>query len=495
MAGPLRWILELYDRVSGPAEKMTRATERFDKSMKHAGESTERMAKAQKELSAERIAVMTEFARLGAEAIEEMAIKVVEFGEELLKTADYARTTNIIFASLTGSSAGGEKLFADAEEYASKAGIKIQESVEIFRTLASSQIPNTAQNFFKLAQAAGDIGHRSNQSAVQVVQAFADISNRGQLTSLALRQFVHGIDMTEFAKQLGVASGNYGDLEKRLSDKSRPISAEVGLQAFLYTLQKMQGGTFGNITKQIGEGLGGRSQQADECLGRVAGELLEDGGVSESSRSSRQATARLEDPAFTKAINDFASSMVTAAEALEKMVPSAKTLHDTLGGGYGEKAATGLDKVSEKLRSPKVVQTEQNFGLAGLLGAFFDDSDQEDLGANAAQKLQDGFKNKNEQHSPSRVFERFGKLSAEGFEIGFNAKSNDVFASPAFAKHGGLTGATPAAHSKLELHQEINIHGTPSGMSSEDIAKRIVELSATALQSPLENLAISMGAL
>lgn len=491
MAGPLTWILELYDRVSGPAEKMSKATEHYEKSMNKAGESTDKMAKAQKELSAEKFAIMGEIAHQGAEAIEGMLEKVVEFGAELLKASDFAKSTEIIFSSLAGSKGGGKELFEYTEEYASKASITMQEAAGIFKELAKSgSIAQTGQNLFAFAQIAGDLSARTGQSTTAIAGMFSKIASLGQLNPRGVMQLGElGIPVEILAKHLGVTATNAEGLGKALAGNLP--SGQKALQAIAESLAQMEGGKVGGIVKDLGDGtIKGHANKFGDALEKAMANFANTQGFERVLSLIDKMTARVGDPAFVKAISDFANAMVTAAEALERMLPSAKTLQLTLGGGGGSNAVGLIDKIKEKGFGTAILDRfhEMNGNSkSGFAGGW------SQSGKDNAEESNAGFAEGIEAHSPSKVYERFGKYAADGFNIGFGNGADDLLGVPSStsAPGGGGVNST-AGRGHTHVHQEFNITAAP-GMDIEALAHRISELSATSLQSPLESLAISMG--
>lgn len=475
----LKWIMELYDKVSGPAEKMSKATEHFEHSMEKAGGSTEKMAKAQKQLSAERIAVMTEVAHLGVEAFDELTEKVVEFGKELLEASDYERTTQIVFEAMAGSAVGGAALFEKAQDYANKAGISIKESVGLFKTLTAGGIKDQGQDLFILAQAAGDVGLMTGASAQSIVQSFADIQSKGELTGRQLQQFVGAIPMDQLAKKLGVASGSFHDLQEQLT--KNPASAQKGIQAIIATLQDAEGGSLGNIRKKVGEGFEGASERISNAMHKAMGAFSETEGFKHLIEDMDRLAKRIEDPAFATSISNIATNMLKLAEATARVVEKLGELAGwgakqyskegflykyTLGGGTGAALRDGFDKAKE----------------------LFQDS-----GTAIGGAIETGTKTRLGVRSPSKVFEEIGGYSAEGFSIGYLNQKNDSLGVPTTT--GAPAGGTQSSTGHMiHVHQNFTIHAE-QGMDIEELAHRINETAATRLQSPLEELALSMGTL
>lgn len=478
--------MELYDRVSAPAEKMSKAAERFEKSMHKAGASTEKMAKAQKELSAERIAVMTEAVKLGVEAFEHITEKVIEFGREILNVADAERSNELIFKSLAGSAEGGAKLFESAQEYAKKAGISNKEAVDIFRTLAKGNVKDLGENFFILAQAAGDLGARTGQSAASIADAFGKIITKNQLASHELRGLAElGVPVAILAKHLGVTATNAEELGTALN--GRKISGGQAVQALISSLAELEGGKIGQLRKDLGGGFEGASNRVSNAWEKALASFGKTQAFTDIIGLMNKMADRMEDPRFISAVSDFASSMASAAKALASMAPSVETIHNVFGGGLGEKLAGRIEKAQVEGPDPK---TLEGWFSSTKLGKWWGT-----VGEENAQKHIEGFAGPGgiDAHSPSKVFERLGGYSADGFSAGYQSKKDDALGIPSrSATQAPATGTSSGTGHRLELHQQFTIHAG-TGMDVDALARKVVELSATNLQGPLENLAISVG--
>lgn len=488
MAGPLTWILELYDRVSGPAEKMSKATERFEHSMKKAGDATEKMAKAQKELSAERIAVMTEAVRLASEAIDELITKFFEVGEEILNTSDYAKRTQLLFKEITGGSDGGKEMFETAEEYADKAGLKFKDVVATFQALTSSgMIATTRDNLSAFAQLSGDIAFKTGQSTTAVAGLFSNIAGFNKLDPRQLKELTKlGIPVEILGRHLGVSANNIDDLSAALADKLP--SGQKALQAIAASWAEMHGGLVGGGIKSLADGtIEGHANRFADAMERAFSSFSNTEGFARVLALIDKLTDRVKDPEFVKAVSNFASALVRAAEAMERMIPSATAINGIFGGG-------------ESYSATKARLEKENPAKGGFLGLFthhevqvqgYSDGWSESGKQNAIDQNK-GFAEGIEAHSPSKVYERFGKYAADGFNIGFSSNTDDLAGTPSSTPAPRAGSNSAAGGGRVNVHQEFNISAA-AGVDIEDLAQRISAMSATALESPLESLAISMG--
>lgn len=95
-------------------------------------------------------------------------------------------------------------------------------------------------------------------------------------------------------------------------------------------------------------------------------------------------------------------------------------------------------------------------------------------------------------HSPSTVMMGFGVNTAEGYQQGLeqgNLSQSLTMAMPSAAPSS--TASRTGGQMKFELHQTFEIHG--GGKGDEDMARHIVRLSASDLQSALDSFGQSMG--
>lgn len=115
------------------------------------------------------------------------------------------------------------------------------------------------------------------------------------------------------------------------------------------------------------------------------------------------------------------------------------------------------------------------------MGTAQPDSGAQALVADAEDKL--------EMHSPSKVFERMGAMSAEGFRLGM-ARNAEGFDAGAVVAPGGAEGGRAGG-----LTVNLNVAVTATGGAEADtIAARLGELLPTQLATVFDQLAAEMGA-
>ena len=503
MPSPLKWILELIDKVSAPADKMSKHVHETHESFLEAAVGAKEFERALDGL-AEKFTLF-ELAKGAAELAEKLIDVGVEMGKDALKAADFERTSGLVLATLSGSTEESEKLLERVKHFANEAGISIADSMDLFRDQLAAGAKDVGSNFEIIAQAATDIGHLTGRSARSVEQAFSDIQSRGELTGRSLNAFVGALPFDKLAKKLGVVSGSWEELTKKLSES--PVKAGKGIQAILNALADEEGGKIGKLSVDIGKGFEGSFQKIknswDELLGkfgetqafqdiihimdRLAHSLEpgQEGGkklalvVERIAKTTEDFLKPLLEPGgLDRAIEKFstlANNLATIVNLLAKLSGAALSApgwiakqyssEGWLFSGLGKAAASGVESAEELFHS---------------------------AGQRLAQANVRGFASRDgiDSHSPSKVFERLGGYAAEGFNQGYEKDKDDAIGVPS-ATPSPATGDSSHSH-RLELNQTFTINAGP-GVGLEELAQRIVHLSATSLQGPLETLSISLG--
>ena len=468
MPNPLSWILELVDKMSGPAGHATKSLEKMEKATHHTSGALEELEKANKRAMGGVVESVLE-----AVTVVELFRGSVDLVKEAMEAADFERSTGIAFKTLAGNVELGERALAGAKAFAQEANVPLREAVSLYQTLLMGGVKGD-RNLAVLSQAATDIQKLSGgrRSAESIAEAFGDINSQGVLMSRQLMQFKGVLDFGILSKRLTGHAGDLKSLTRELEDS--PVKANRAIKAIMETLAAQEGGALGKVTKDIGEGWDGALNHLKNSWELMMGNFEKSPAFEKLIQLALNVSKVFEDPNFTKAVNGFAEAMVTAAAALDRIVPSAKTLYNLFGGGLGEAAAKKVDEVRGAVGP---------LGTSKVVGR--------DLGRAGVWAL---------RHNP--MFMPFIK----GWEWAYDATGgerrsvrgslgNDLpvgtsSLAPATMAKLGLT-ISPGGHT-VTVHQTFNTT-TQGPVDEKELAKHLHDQSMGGLQSVFDQIGLSTG--
>jgi hypothetical protein len=272
----VKWILEIGDKVSGPAGAGALALGKEGEALKHVGEDSEGAGSSLSKLGetfkiAELKAKLLEKGlELVVEGLHKTVEEAVEFGKFAIEAGDFKRSTEIGFEALLGSKEAAKETIDKAEALSIKTGIPLKALVGSFNELAAAKIK--PEQFSELTLAASDLSKISGGTVglQSVVDAFKDIAGKGELAGRDLLQFkVIGQDL---AKALGQTS--FRELQKSL--ELNPVKADRGIRAILDTIKKLGGGTeVGALTERVGNGVAGGLEKIHNAFEKMLGDLAD----------------------------------------------------------------------------------------------------------------------------------------------------------------------------------------------------------------------------
>lgn len=510
MADSLTFTFSLDDKTSGPLSKMISAMERFSKGTENAGKSVDEsfkgVGKSLDEVS-EKMNKLSEFVGLGlllegfkkvGEMVEGIFDRMREFGSEVLHIADFSRTTKISLEALTGSAEAAEKVFAGAKAFALEAGTPLKATVDAYRelTLAGVQV----QNLPKVLQAASDLSILKTGTTDQM-GTFADmlgkIQSKGEATSMEFRQLKGLLDFKALAKNLGVAS--VMDLTK-----DSAVSANKAIGAILKTLQGMEHGVLGNVTKQVGDGWAGSIEKVKTQWDLLLESFESTGAFNVVLDFMRTLTKSLGPggelgPVLRETFTELFTSIGDGLKELSKpgrlknLILEAKEFLTALSsiviaiGHVVNGVATIGGMLLSDDKKTKEVGKDITKGIA--FGILQSASDPVFAITKMLSLMLGGADKKLERHSPSRVMMRMGEDTVEGFELGLGESKLEN--SIKMRLPDRVPGAS-VSHGGVTIHQEIHVAG--GSMDVEELAHRVAQVSVTDLTSALETLGLSAGA-
>jgi hypothetical protein len=527
----VKWAMELVDKVSAPAkgvhkslEHVDEKVEQLDKHSKHAHGTLAELAhgiehankKAGKEFLeglAEKFAVFS----VGYELAEKFLETLVEIGAELVHdavgAANFGRSTRIVFDALLGSSEKGNEAVEYLEQWAIAAGIGVEKSRDLVRSLSLSGFEG--KNLNVVMNAAVDVEALSGGrfQAMEFAEAFGALQTRGELSARMLAQFQSilgegGFD--KLAKKLGFATHGFHQLQKQLEET--PVSAHRAEQAILDVVEEVSGGKLGATQEKLGRELPGIWQRIEDRLHVMLGKVGESPAwehlleiftklsdaldpATESGKSFQASLERIvggvgelfEDiskpgamEGFIDKLNHFADSAATVAtavisitEAIASLVGWWNEVPDFVKSASNPLAAISKSVSGGFVDAVKWVKGAHDEQAAYQGERFF--AEQKKLGEQAGQGLKDGVATSLDIHSPSRVMYRLGANAGEGLRQGVQAS----------------TSSGAAGGRQLVVNLEVNVNG--SADDGEELGHQVAKVLLGELQPAFDSLLEQLG--
>lgn len=480
----------------------------------------------------------------------ELAEKVFELGEEMLRTAAKAERTESSFKLLFGAKGGGEAL-EDID--------KIGEHTEFTRERLKSLTQDLGKVGFegmdlKRARAAAlDIAAFSSNAAEGLASAegaLERVKRTGRVDNRTLGGL--GIGEKDFFGELTKRTGK-GRKELKKEMDAGTLDAQDSLEALYTVITKKTGKKLGGAGADLSLGMEATFTHLGELPDRYFEKLSKSAGFAKMGESLKHMLDELDPDSengkriFGKleaAFNgigeiigaiDWAGFIGTATDALETFEEMFLEALSIIPGETGSKAGYALNNMKKRRHEREVNEEEgtkfaasaksnntttafekaaaeqedyndldeaENTGallgtgmVKGMDGSKFDVGD---AGAKLGQAAIKGARGPDgvDAHSPSRAFENIGKDTADGFYVGVQRNSDrmgDAMSSllPTVAASGTSGGARTIT---MAPHITVNLHGSHGDKDAQDIAAAVAEILPSALQSAIDNLAIQAGA-
>jgi tape measure domain-containing protein len=408
----LTFIFALEDKVSGSANKMSKALKKLEVAMGDTGRSATKLSKGlaqitvvakgvdrasrgikgvKKETSGWSMALqgveagMSIFGRvssmaygvasaigsIGVETVSAIA-KIQMFG---LEAADFKERTLIGFKTFLGDAHQAEELFKTAMDFARKTPFETQDTIDMFRQLATAGFKFNKNSLGVseievAAKAIGDLTSVAGGGAEQIgriTKAFQQIKSKGKLRAEELTGQLGdtGVNISAVYKTLGKNLGKTRDEVEKLM-RAGKIDADTGIFAIIEAMkQTTSGGTLGKPMDELSHTLTGlwstiRSAPFEMLvdLDKTLGFKQAKGFFSNvqkaldpTSGPGKRVKAKLEN--MFDDMFGFTFSGLSGEKGAEQMGMFLENLIDTVGKvgkALGSLASTGLTAVGNKLR-------------------------------------------------------------------------------------------------------------------------------------------------
>lgn len=520
MADNLQFVLELVDKLSGTAEKMSKALKGVEDNVKKTGKESDdffgRVSSANKRVAdeflegfAEKFAVF-ELAKGAAEIVSELAEKVVdlglEFGKSTVEAGLFEQKSSIAFEKLTGSAEYAKGVLEEAKGFANQFAISYGESAQLFKTgLLKGLSFEGPQSITKIAQVGVDLEKMGLGSAQAVVSAFGDVQEKGQLTARSLMAFKDtGISFDLLAQKLGFVSskmgkgGAFDNLTEGLTKHAIPASKAI--PAILDVIGAKYG-VIGSGAQKMGNLIDGQIQKLKNSWDSLLGRVAESGVLEKVSAIIGKISDSMTGAAGARWADMFDRLFESVGKFLEPLSTDAgmKNFTDNLFkmASAAEKLAEAVVKIAPSLTTVMKLfagDTSASEDIGGFTGNF--------LMGGMWKKLGNFFSGNTAPKGPDVNTMGWEELAANGAIPSHG--SGGHFDTPHLAVVGdkpetiipdSAAASAPPVGRVLNapIHQEIHVHGASEAQTHE-LAKLIHALGLGELQGALDTLAQQMGA-
>ncbi len=494
---PLKWIFEIYDKMSGPAKQIATSLGTVDKALDKATISTKKLESVGGDSLAKfagKFALIFEAVHIAVDAIGSLISKTAELGVEFYRSAveaaGFEQQSRIAFEVLTGSAKAANETLEETKRFALDAALPLQTVEQAYRNLLLGGVRK--ENIGLVLSASADIANLQGtgaSGAAAISQVFADIKSKGQLTGRNLLAFQGAVDFDVLAAKLGHAGVGFRGLQKILSEA--PVSADAGIVGILQAISEKTGAV-GSTTQKFAETIPGIIQRVktgwDEILGQLA-----DSPAFETLRQSLSRLARYFDP-FTaegKKTGDLVAKILTQMTGLiDELIANPDAISNLFDNAY-----TTANKLLDVVGP-----------IAKLLGYS------SDVALHPIESVKEAFTHKALNAANAAADELSPDLSAQMQSTGADyAKiaggypahgTGGHFSTPHLAivgdkpewiipdsqvRRGGGAGGVI-----INISQNISVSGG-SAKDAEDTGHIIARVSQADLQSALEGMALSLG--
>jgi hypothetical protein len=585
--GPLKWVFELIDRLSGPATRMNRALEGVNKKLERANVSSSATQKVLKNLGGEVTGMGGRLGRVlgplglgvaGVLALGTAAVGAVygvysigkAFAETAVEALAFKETTLETFKAILGNVPDAKDLFNTAVGFGKLTPFETKDVVTAFSELLSAGF--SKQEVPIVFQALGDVsalGGFDKGSIGAITTQLAQMKGKGKALLDDVKPIVNasakaGVGYKQIFEQIGKIKG-VGAAAVPAMMTAGQISADTFTYAFLAAVKARGGGKLGNIMLKQSQTVTGlfstlKSAATDVFLGidfsQLPGWDTFKSVLSNISELINKLGPRAQ-TFVTKVINEGAEALLgwaSGTKGMAKLEGIFSTLMDLAEGFWTiTKGLIAAFQAFWEAAKPGVDELLRGFDMGGKgatsfadvlvflgtmagtaitalvyllkLPSLLDDAFKEagswlwNAGEAIVQGLLDGigslagkavgtifnlgvemgqrFRAALGIHSPSAVFEEFGRYTALGYAQGVEREQPAVDTALL-----GLSGTAPGAGGRGGARASVTlgpgavtIQVDARGADGEGIVKKLSELMPSALARALEQLGLEAGML
>jgi hypothetical protein len=480
VADNLQFVLELVDKMTSNATRISGALEDIHKKLDAISENSERTTGATEGLG-ESFAIFD----LAKDGIEELVSKFVELGEEIVKdtfkAAEFERISSIQFKGMLGDAGLAKDAMDQVKQFANATGTTFEHAKQLFSTgiMGGLKVGNKLTDMMGVAQFAQDIEVLSNHkhSADSIVEMFARIQLKGMLAGRELRQFTRiGVNVADVAKKLGLSLGGGAE------GMNKSVSAATALKTIMDSFAHTGGrdGGVGFLSVEAGAGIEGSMNRLHNAWDSLIGKFGETKAFTHIIELLRKVTNAL-DPS-TESGKKFAEMFEHAFQKLDQfLAPLLK----------GDEVSAKMSKFADVLGTvgSAVLKVADALNMAVYAWKEFSEL----AGAHSIGTAEKG--------APDDFLARFVKgnlpMHAEGGifttpHIGMVAEAGPEAIIPLGKSLGDFGGGGTVVNASPSVHQTFHISAEP-GMTVHDLAQEIARIAAGELQPAFDTFAAQMG--
>lgn len=255
MADRLQFFLDLIDRVSGPADKITKNL----KSLRTGLESTVGTTWPALKVVGQGMATVAKYGAVAGAAVLGLGVAGAKMA---IDSASFKRNTLAGLELMTGSKNEAEKVYGLIKGFADTSPFTTEFVTASFKQLlgsglSASEVQNTLKGIFDVGAIIG--GAEGEQAASAITEKIVKMRSLGKLTTDALNEIAMAsgglINTGKFADQLAKMKGISSDAVKKMIETGK-VSAGDATQALLATIQQSadKGGPLGSAMETFGSG-------------------------------------------------------------------------------------------------------------------------------------------------------------------------------------------------------------------------------------------------
>ena len=503
-----RWAFKIINEMSGPSKEMSKDVKELKSQLKDAGVEIKKAEAAAKEaggsfkelglgfLKAFSVGeyISNPIEAIGAkvgELVRQVAEIGIEFGKSAVEAADFEDRSQIAFEALLGSAERAKDVIEEAKGFAFKSAQPLEATLQSYQQLLLAKvkpldIPVILKGATDLAALSG-----GRTGLGELVQIFSQIASKGELTGRALATLSKsGLNVGDLAKRLGYK--DFIDLQKGL--QTSPIQAFEGIRAILRTLASQEGGALGKTTERMADTVGGSIQRIktgwESLIGSIstepefAGFRTALGGIAQLFDSSTD-----EGKAFEKQINDVLSS---GLELVTDLLGHKDDIAQLFAGAL--EVAKDFLAILHLIEAAWKPISFLSFPLLAARGAinaveYFGDK----TSTQKPEELTPEDYASNDQSAGKTLKYATGgyvEATGGGRQVTVGEGNEGEFILPE-SKLAGLLSRGAGSQASISFG---GIHVTPKpGEDSQELAQRVRQIVASALEAALEGYKIEMG--
>jgi hypothetical protein len=509
MADSVEFQLKLQDQMSASLRSAAENSLKLDQALSKIVGRLEEVSKGEEKEKESEEGMFTKAVEKGElvkDAIEKIAEKIWELSKELVESTveitDFGFKAEValkhLYGEVDGASEHTEAMLKSARKFAMEAALPVHDVTEAFLGLKRAGVKDDL--VVPLAKAAGDLaalgGHPENFR--QLLDVFENISLKGEVTGRALMSLTQaGVSPAALAAKFGAK--DFHDLQLQLS--KHPIGALRGFQAIREVIMATaHEKTLGEVLKEDSSTIGGSITKIKNAWDIVLDDVL-------NKKDSSFGDLRL---SFSKLVDDFVQRLpeleIQFAEtfgpiiaAVDKFIKDPNAISHVFDEAVAAINAvasvigpviTAMEWLADHSDVAKAIGVPlAGAAIAGPAGAAVGGAYEYGVARHEEHDrlLQAGYS----EHDANRYLGKFadgGPIHETGIAL-VHEGEYVIPAGGAPVVSGG--GGGKSIHAPISIN--INVEGGGSSLTEQGLSLMLDDFLPSALVSPLEMLAATVG--